>query len=163
MISSLVEKKALVVIANAAIVAPGYDVSTLHVSSTIAELIGAKIDSLPPFLQTIVKVCSVIGVEIPFDALFSVFPMRDKKSLHSLRPDLLRLCEAGILTSDHQNFGAAEAEDEDVEEDIDIEDKEADERENFNFTFVDKLTRDIVYSHLLFSYRAKMHRRLAKW
>jgi hypothetical protein len=81
---------------------PEYDphssLSTLPTS--MEEVLGGRIDALPPTQQMLIKVCACAGVSFPLTAIVFAFPVRDPATLESLGAEFEELCKLGLLVRD---------------------------------------------------------------
>lgn len=158
-----------------------------ELSEAMEEVIGGRIDSLPPTQQLIVKVCSVVGTEINFDIVKDIFPVRSPDVLANLSDEFQQLCDAGIFSnlnagadevipvapmpSDSIARGARSLQSVSLNEFVGVgssvleplSDDEEENTESMSFLFEQELVRDVIYKRLLFSYRANLHRLIAQW
>jgi class 3 adenylate cyclase/tetratricopeptide (TPR) repeat protein len=112
------------------------ELESIDFPDTIHGVIASRLDTLPPDQNLTLKVASVIGRIFPFDTLHDVHPSTPTEQ--DLKDQLDELDRLSITPVESQEPDLA-------------------------YIFKHSLTQEVVYQHLLFSQRRKLHEDLAAW
>ena len=117
-------------------VAPGVDLGQVLLPDTVEDVVTSRVDRLTPGQQLTVKVASVIGRSFPVRLLEEVHPVAADRPRLSRYLDLLQQLDFTSVSTPPPELG---------------------------YIFKHVITREVVYSLLLFAQRRQLHRAVAEW